>query len=109
MGVAWVAYSALGRQLSRHWTLPFRGLAVLGYWVLIGATFADPVVCQWIAQFYADRLAMPTTALFMVMDGPVIPLRFIMFSLGFCLVPSLHRLGPWHCFSAIERPSSTTH
>ncbi len=34
MGVAWVAFSALGRQLSRHWTLPVRVLAVLGLGLL---------------------------------------------------------------------------
>lgn len=58
LGVAWVAYSALGRQLSRHWTLPFRGLAVLGYWVLIGATFADPggmpVDCSILCRYVSD-------------------------------------------------------
>ena len=86
LGVAWVAYSALGRQLSRHWTLPFRGLAVLGYWVLCqGATFADPGVCQWIAQFYADMLAMPTTALFMVMDGAFYPVEIYHVLLGISL------------------------
>ncbi len=42
MAVAWVTFSALGRQLSRNWTLPVRGLAVLGYWVLIGATITNP-------------------------------------------------------------------
>jgi len=39
----------------------------LGYWVLIGSTFADPRFCPWIAQFYADTLAMPTTALIIFM------------------------------------------
>ncbi|MHB1956135.1 MAG: hypothetical protein ACYCOU_20585 [Sulfobacillus sp.] len=80
-----MAYSALGRQLSRHWTLPFRGLAVLGYWVLIGATFADPGVCQWIAQFYADMLAMPTTALVMLMDGAFYPVEIYHVLLGISL------------------------
>ncbi len=85
MGMAWVAFSALGRQVSRHWSLPVRVLAVLGYWVLIGATFADPWICAWVAQFYEDMLAMPTTALFMLMDGAFYPVEIYHVLLGISL------------------------
>lgn len=58
---------------------------VLGYWVLIGATFADPWTYARVAQFYEDLLAMPTTALFTLMDGAFYPVDIYHVLLGISL------------------------
>ena len=85
MAVAWLAFSALGRQLSRHWTVPIRVLAVLGYWVLIGATITNPWVYSWVFEFYGDMLAFPTTGLFMLMGGSFYPAQIYHVLLGISL------------------------
>ena len=82
MVVAWVTFSAPGRQLSRSWTLPIRVLTALGYWVLIGAVFSNPWVHAWVAQFYEDMLAFPTTGLFSLMDGASYPAEIYHILLG---------------------------
>ncbi len=107
MAVAWLAFSALGRQLSRHWTLPIRVLAVLGYWVLIGATITNPWVYPWVFEFYGDILAFPTTGLFMLMGGPFYPaeiyhvllglsLGLFLVSVGTMALVQRHRAGRQH-------------
>ena len=82
MAVAWMTFSALGRQLSRNWTLPVRGLAVLGYWILIGATIINPWISFWVTQFYGDMLAFPTMRPFMLMDGSFYPAEIYHIILG---------------------------
>ena len=85
MTVAWLAFSALGRQLSRHWTLPVRVLTVLGYWVLIGVTITNFWVYLRVFQFYGDMLAFPTTGLFMLMGGSFYPAEIYHVLLGISL------------------------
>ena len=85
MVVAWVTFSALGRQLSRSWTLPSRVLTALGYWVFIGAAFSNPWVHAWVAQFYEDMLAFPTTGLVALMDGAFYPADIYHIILGISL------------------------
>ncbi len=91
MAVAWVTFSALGRQLSRNWTLPVRGLAVLGYWVLIGATITNPWINFWVTQFYGDMLAFPTTGL--LMGGSFYPAEIYHVILGISLGLLLASVG----------------
>ncbi len=85
MVAAWVAFGAVGRRLSRGWARPARVLAVLGYWILVGAAFAYPWVYLWVPQFYADMLAAPTTGLFMLMEGPYYPVVIYHTLLGISL------------------------